>query len=129
MQLKRQIFAALAILMFSMPALAQQANESIRPLLLDAIKNGQAHGEMGGQVREAFARMFGSTAPILVIVERLEELATSGCYRLRVTTTQAGIYEFDPKTRVRSLTPADQRLSYKVSYCANGHFPEEGGGR
>jgi hypothetical protein len=104
------------------------ATDTIKPLLLEAIRHGQAQGELGGQAREAMVQLFKSTAPIVISVERLASLETDGCYRLKVTTTQAGVYEFDPKTRVRNATPSDQRMAYKVSYCANGHFPEEGGG-
>ena len=133
MQLRQNILVVSACvvgLCAALPCGAQQdSNETIRTLLVEAIRKGKAHGEMGGQVRESFARLFGTDAPILVDVERLEALAMPGCYRLRVTTTQAGVYEFDPKTKVRNATPSNKMLDYKVSYCANGHFPEEGGGR
>lgn len=105
-----------------------QTNDTIRPLLLEAIRQGQAQGEMGGQAREAIVRLFNSTAPILVTVERLASLEMAGCFRLQVTTSQVGVYEFNPKTKVRNATPSDQKMAYKVNYCANGHFPEEGGG-
>jgi hypothetical protein len=108
--------------------LAQAPNETIRPLLIEAIHQGQAQGEMGGEAREFISRLFASVEPIRVRVERLEAVVPRGCYRLRVTTTQAGVYEFDPKTKMRATTPRDMSTAYKVNYCANGHFPEEGGG-
>ncbi|MEN9492408.1 MAG: hypothetical protein RJA63_2857 [Pseudomonadota bacterium] len=104
-------------------------DDTIRPLLLEAIRKGHAQGEMGGQAREVIVRLFNSTAPIIVIVDRLAPLAVAGCYRLKVTTSQAGVYEFNTKTKERNATPADQKAEYKVNYCANGHFPEEGGGK
>lgn len=103
-------------------------DESLRPVLIEAIRTGTATGEMSAQVREAFAHIFGSNQPIRVKVERLEAVKPRGCYRLRVTTTQAGVYEVDPKTKVRATTPSEKSLAYRLNYCANGHFPEEGGG-
>ena len=102
--------------------------ETIRPLLVEAVRQGQAQGEMGGEAREFISRLFASVEPIRVRVERLEAVVPRGCYRLRVTTTQAGVYEFNVKTKVRTTTPRDLSTAYKVNYCANGHFPEEGGG-
>lgn len=114
----------------SVDCAAQQNNETIRPLMVEAIQNGKSKGEMGGQVREIFARMFGTDAPIVVAIERLEPIKEKpGCYRLQVTNTQSGVYEFNPKTLERSTTPSDKILQYQVDYCANGKFPEEGGGR
>jgi hypothetical protein len=113
------------------PGVAQAPNETsetIRPLLVEAIRQGQAQGELGGEARDFLSRMFASSEPIRVRVERLEAVVPHGCYRLRVTTTQAGVYEFNVKTKVRATTPHDMSIAYKVNYCANGHFPEEGGG-
>ena len=64
-----------------------------------------------------------------LIADWVPPLAVAGCYRLKVTTSQAGVYEFNTKTKERNATPADQKAEYKVNYCANGHFPEEGGGK
>ena len=116
------------LLLVPLPGLAQAPNDTIRPMLIEAIRQGQAQGELGGEARDFMNRLFASVAPIRVRVERLEAVAPHGCYRLRVTTTQTGVYEFDVKTKVRATTPRDLSIAYKVNYCANGHFPEEGGG-
>jgi hypothetical protein len=124
----RRVMVALLALVAADVSAQMSATDTIKPLLLEAIRHGQAQGELGGQAREAIVQLFKSTAPIVISVERLAPLGTAGCYRFKVTTSQAGVYEFDPKTRVRNATPSDQKMAYKVSYCANGHFPEEGGG-
>ena len=127
---KATLIAGLAFFGLYATSVSAQMNaaESIKPLLLEAIKKGHAKGEMGGQARDVIVRLFNSTAPILVNVERLHPLETAGCFRLQVTTSQTGVYEVDPKTRVRDSAPSDKKIAYQVSYCANGFFPEEGGG-
>jgi hypothetical protein len=134
MQLSPERIATLTIVLLNLPApvLAQQETEHIRGLLVEAIRNGKSSGEMGGEVgsevRAIFARTFGSEEPIRVSVDRLKPVTPAGCFRLRVKTTQAGVYDWDPRTKTRAAAPRDMTLAYEVTFCANGHFPEEGGG-
>lgn len=132
---------------------AREEVTSLKPLLIRAIEQGRAAGVMVGPVAEGMARVFVSTAPIEVDVERLAWLQESGCARLQVSTNQAAVVMPEPPTAVGVPTPSPtprqaapdspqltglppgqrpaqrlpqpQALRYALSYCQSGTFPEQ----
>lgn len=117
----------LAVLMLALttPAKAQRMplTKDIRPLLVAAINSphGVAQGVMIGEVANVMLRRMGSDHPIEVDIKTLRDLPQEGCKRLEVTTRQKAVIEPGKKE------PKDMALSYQISFCANGDFPERGG--
>lgn len=91
---------------------------SIKPLLIQAIDQGESHGELIGESAAFMHGRFGSTAPIEIDVTALSALREPGCKRLQVTTRQKAVRE------ALTQAPADRELIYQVSYCRDGRFPE-----
>jgi hypothetical protein len=107
-------------LAWATPPSDRVAVTTLRPLLLDALTHGAAHGTLVGEAVPFMTQHFGSAAPIEIDVRALHPLPQPGCQRLEVTTTQRAV--IDPKTaRVQ-----DANLVYQISYCANGDFPQTG---
>ena len=127
---ERWLVAARALLLVAwnlMAALAwatapseRVAVTTLRPLLLDALTHGAAHGTLVGEAVPFMMQHFGSTAPIEIDVRALHPLPQPGCQRLEVTTTQRAV--IDPTT----AQAQDAKLVYQISYCANGDFPQTG---
>jgi hypothetical protein len=105
---------------------ARQTVTSLKPLLITALKTGQAEGELDNRDARAFTRTFGTSAPILIDVTRVGAHKEAGCGRLQVVTRQAGVIERDEKGQV--LPAKDQSLTYQVNYCVSGRFPVAEGG-
>lgn len=91
---------------------------SIKPLLIQAIDQGESHGQLIGDSAAFMRGRFGSTAPIEIDVKALSALPQLGCKRLQVTTRQNAVRE------AANQTQADRELIYQVSYCRDGRFPE-----
>lgn len=89
----------------------------IKPLLVQAARQGQAHGVLTGVGAEVMARRFGAHTPIEIDVQRLHALPAPGCARLEVTTRQRAVREHS--------VPQDQTLVYQISHCADGRFPPQ----
>lgn len=89
----------------------------VKPLLIVAAQRGEAHGVLGGPGADYVRRRFDVAAPIEIDVRRLHELLQPGCGRLEVTTRQRDVVE--------SGSRHDQTLTYQVSFCSNGQFPEK----
>lgn len=107
---------------------AVQAREdvsSIKPLLIEAVRQGRAEGRMVGPAAEIMAKAFHSDQPVLVDVERLKPHQEAGCARLRIVTRQAAVQE---TVKGRLNAPADQSFAWQIDYCESGTFPvgEEG---
>src|SRR5438132_1243298 len=65
----RSSFAAIALLAFTAPnvdAVDRQAVTTVKPLLVTAIEQGEAHGVLVGQAAQYIAQTFKSTAPTAV---------------------------------------------------------------
>ncbi len=105
---------------------ARQTVASVKPLLLTALKTGQAEGELDNRDARAFTQTFGASAPILIDVTRIGGHKEPGCGRLQVVTRQAGVIERNEKGQARPAK--DQSLTYQVNYCASGRFPIGEGG-
>ena len=93
---------------------ARLAVTEVKPLLVLAVRHGQAFGVLRGDGADAFARRFQTHNPIEIDVQRLHELPTPGCARLEVTTRQRSVRE--------GTEPRDQSLVYQISYCADGRL-------
>jgi hypothetical protein len=115
---------AIGILAFLAFAQNTSANPSariqvsdIKPLLIRAIDQGSAYGVLVGDAATYVRQKFESTAPIEIDVRTLYALPQPGCSRLEVTTRQKDVLE--------KVQRGDKELSYQVSYCRDGRFPEK----
>ena len=98
-------------------AVEQIAVTEIKPLLALAAERGEAHGILGGPGADYVRRRFDAVTPIEIDVLRLHELPQPGCGRLEVTTRQRAVLE--------SGSRHDQALTYQVSFCSDGRFPDK----
>lgn len=89
----------------------------IKPLLIRAIEQGAAHGVLIGEAATYIRQKFDANTPIEIDVRTLHTLPQTGCSRLEVTTRQQDVLE---KTQ-----RSDQALTYQVSYCRDGRFPDK----
>lgn len=89
----------------------------IKPLLIRAIEQGTAHGVLIGDAATYVRQKFDAKEPIEIDVRRLHTLPQPCCSRLEVTTRQQDVLE---KTQ-----RSDQALTYQVSYCRDGRFPDK----
>ena len=88
----------------------------IKPLLKLAIERGSARGVIVGEAATYVRQKFDSSTPIEIDVRSLHALPQPGCSRLEVTTRQKDVLENGKR--------ADKELTYQVSYCRDGRFPE-----
>ena len=117
--------AAIVLVVGLIPAHPAEASDSakrtpvteIKPLLMVAAEQGEAHGVLDGPGADYVRRRFDTTAPIEIDVRRLQKLLQFGCGRLEVTTRQRDVLE----TKSRQ----DQILTYQVSFCSDGQFPNK----
>ena len=111
---------ALATAMLVAGAPAQASDRipvsDLKPLLKLAIEQGAARGVMVGEAAAYVRQKFGSAAPIEIDVRALHALPQPGCSRLDVTTRQQDVLEQGKRE--------DKTLTYQVSYCRDGRFPE-----
>ncbi len=89
----------------------------IKPLLIRAIDQGSAQGVLVGEAATYVRQKFEATAPIEINVRTLYALPQAGCSRLEVTTRQKDVLE--------KAQRGDKELTYQVSYCRDGRFPEK----
>ncbi len=107
---------------------------SIRPLLLAAIANGEAHGALNNDHVGEVLKLFRTSEPPLVDVRKVRDLPEAGCKRLEVATTLRKAYPdargmalmtTEEKVRTRNGTvPQDVTFAYQISFCSNGKFPK-----
>jgi hypothetical protein len=123
---KRLILAAISLIGLGLqPAHSTQRADSVertavtevKPLLVEAAERGEAYGVLGGPGADYVRRRFDTTTPIEIDVRRLHKLPQPGCGRLEVTTRQRAVLE--------STSRHDQILTYQVSFCSDGNFPEK----
>ena len=115
---------ALAVLAASLTLAAPAASETgqrvpvseLKPLLIRAIDEGTAQGVLIGQSAQYMRRTFDSASPIEIDVQVLHTLRQPGCSRLRVTTRQRDVLE--------KSTRSQQELTYGISFCRDGRFPD-----
>ena len=118
-------FAAITLLALTasnVAAVDRQAVTTVKPLLLTAIDQGEAHGVLVGQAAQYIAQTFKSTAPIEIDVKTVQALGESGCKRLAVTTSQEGVVDFNREKR--DTKPARLAFTYQFNYCRDGRTPQ-----
>jgi hypothetical protein len=89
----------------------------IKPLLIQAIEQGAAHGVLIGDAATYVRQKFDANTPIEIDVRTLHTLPQPGCSRLEVTTRQQDVLQHTQRN--------DQALTYQVSYCRDGRFPDK----
>ena len=121
----RSSFAAIALLALTasnVDAVDRQAVTTVKPLLVTAIDQGEAHGVLVGQAARYIAQTFKSTAPIEIDVKTVQALGEPGCKRLAVTTSQDGVVDFNREKR--DTKPARNSFTYQFNYCRDGRTPQ-----
>lgn len=98
--------------------------ESLRPLMLAAIRDGYAEGAYDTpDSRAFFVREFGTGAALEYRVRRVALLeGQSDCARLEVNARQVHVLDRNADTRAEA--PRDMAVTWRVNYCADGSFPE-----
>ena len=109
------------------PTSSREPVQSLRPLLIAAVGQGEAHGVLVGPAADAIASQFASREPIEVDVTTVGSLPTPGCKRLQVQTRQAQVMDRQRATKPgesgKPLPPKPMLLRYDISFCADGTFP------
>ena len=121
----RSYFAAITLLALTasnVDAVDRQAVTTVKPLLVTAIDQGEAHGVLVGQAAQYIAQTFKSTAPIEIDVKTVQALGEPGCKRLAVTTSQDGVLDFNREKR--ETKPARMAFTYQFNYCRDGRTPQ-----
>lgn len=121
----RSCFAAITLLALTasdVDAVDRQAVTTVKPLLVTAIDQGEAHGVLVGQAAQYIAQTFKSTAPIEIDVKTVQALAEPGCKRLAVTTSQNGVLDFNREKR--ETQSARKAFTYQFNYCRDGRTPQ-----
>ena len=114
-------FALLALTASSVDAVDRQAVTTVKPLLVTAIDQGEAHGVLVGQAAQTIAQTFKSTAPIEIDVKTVQALREPGCKRLAVTTSQNGVLDFNREQR--ETQSGRKAFTYHLNYCSDGRTP------
>ncbi len=104
-------------------AIERQSVTAIKPLLIAALKHGEAHGVLTGEAAQWVARYFKTTAPIEIDVRTVKALSRPGCMRLAITTTQAGVWDFNREKR--APTAERNSFTWTVNYCRDGSVVNE----
>jgi hypothetical protein len=118
-------FAAITLLAFTasnVDAVDRQAVTTVKPLLVTALDQGEAHGVLVGQAAQYIAQTFKSVAPIEIDVKTVQALEEPGCKRLAVTTSQDGVVDFNRERR--DTKPARMAFTYQLNYCRDGRMPQ-----
>lgn len=96
---------------------------SVKPLLLDALAHGEAHGILVGRIHDAMKQLFQTDAPIKVDIKRIGSHRQAGCARLAVRTTQADVV-LPAASGMPVNPPKSMVFAYQIDYCDTGRYPE-----
>ena len=121
----RSSFAAITLLALTVSnvgAADRQAVTTVKPLLVTALDQGEAHGVLVGQAAQYIAQTFKGAAPIEIDVKTVQPLGEPGCKRLAVTTSQDGVVDFNREER--DAKPARNSFTYQLNYCRDGRTPQ-----
>ena len=121
----RSYFAAITLLALTasnVDAVDRQAVTTVRPLLVTAIDQGEAHGVLVGQAAQYIAQTFKSAAPIEIDVKTVQPLGEPGCKRLAFTTSQDGVLDFNREQR--ETQSGRKAFTYQLNYCRDGRMPQ-----
>ncbi len=116
------VFCALALCMAVHATPVRTAVPSIKPLLLEALSHGEAHGILVGAIQRIFEKNFKTAAPIEVDVKWIGAHRQSGCARLEVTTRQSDVI-LPAQSGTPLNRPAAMEARYQIDYCETGEFP------
>jgi hypothetical protein len=116
---------------------------TVKPLLVAAVRDGEAHGVLVGDTARAFEKYFRTVAPIEIDVRTMKAnpdclvpdpkkaafcqdaiaatLAVPGCRRLLVTTSQRNV-RIDQGPNKVPAPPQNQFLVYQISVCSDGQL-------
>lgn len=118
--------------MVSASAEDRQAVTSIKPLLIAAIDQGEAHGVYVGAGQKLMQTLFRTAEPMQIDVRSVGDLPKPGCKRLEVTSTQRGVYADEhalklmtPKEREETKNgaePRDVSFRYQINFCRDGRM-------
>lgn len=113
----------------------RQEVTSIRPLLLEAIDKGKAHGAYVGPGQQLMQTLFRTTEPMQIDVRRIMDLPTPGCNRLEVATTQRGVHPDDHALKLMTqkdreetengTKSRDVSFKYQINFCRDGSVPKK----
>ncbi len=112
----------LVLTVSNVDAVDRQTVTTVKPLLVTAIDQGEAHGVLVGQAAQYIAQTFKSTAPIEIDVKTVQALGEPGCKRLAVTTSQDGVLDFNREKR--ETQSARKAFTYQFNYCRDGRTPQ-----
>ena len=116
------VITLLALTVSNVDAIDRQAVTTVKPLLVTALDQGEAHGVLVGQAAQYIAQTFKSAAPIEIDVKTVQPLGEPGCKRLAVTTSQDGVVDFNRERR--DTKPARMAFTYQLNYCRDGRMPQ-----
>lgn len=95
--------------------------EDMRPLAVEAIKNGEAHGVLAGDTAKFIQNKMGATAPLRVNVTRLFKYNQPGCARLNAQFLQDNV-KLPGESEARN-----QEINLQFNYCLDGRPPQTEG--
>ena len=91
-----------------------------RPLMLAALRSadGQAHGQLSGDIADAISKRFSATTPIFIDVTTEKRYRQAGCSRLKLSFWQDGVLLPGAKA------PRKQTIEFGINYCLDGMPPK-----
>lgn len=112
----------MATALCSQLALAQQRVSVVdaKSLLIAAIDapDGQAHGQLTGDLADAITKRFNGTTSIYIDVSTERRYAQAGCSRLKVRFWQDGV-------QLPGVpAPRRQTIDFGINYCRDGLPPK-----
>lgn len=93
----------------------------LRPLMTEAINNGESHGILGGDAAMFLREHLGATSPLRVNVTTIKKYNQPGCSRLNVQFLQDNV-KF-PKEKEGK----NREIDFQLSYCLDGRPPKTEG--
>ena len=91
-----------------------------RPLMLAALRSadGQAYGQLTGDIADAISKRFSATTPIFIDVTTEKRYRQAGCSRLKLSFWQDGVLLPGAKA------PRKQTIEFGINYCLDGMPPK-----
>ena len=100
---------------FSVQGYAQVIYNNPAEHLTDTIRNGEATGELKGNVAELYKKMFNSDSPLIAYGKVIRSLDREGCKRIAVRLTKKNVQ--------MQGTVTDMVTSTEMNYCLDGSIP------
>jgi hypothetical protein len=99
--------------------------DGIKPLLIEAVTNGEAHGYLVGEAGAKLKETFKTDYPMEIDIHTIAELPEAGCKRVRVASKQRGVVEPKVKGLKQVDGPDDKTMVFDMNFCEDGSFPKE----